>query len=107
MTLNDLAQKLLTLERKNTQDETRKKRLKGASLCVESIQEVQSGLFTVASRTTAARYQVMVHWCTCPDNEYRNNQEIVCSHREAVKAYEKAKKSLHIFQELERLQIAI
>jgi hypothetical protein len=107
MNLNDLTQKLLDLERRVTKDDTRKKRLKGASLCVASIKELSEGLFQVASRRTSDLYQVTLHWCTCADNEFRNGEAIVCAHREAVAAHIKAKKSLPHFEALEALQIAL
>lgn len=107
MNLIDVTKKILDLERKATQDDSRKKRLKGAALCVASIEELQRDLYQVASRRGEGLYQVTLHWCQCDDNKYRNGQEVICAHREAVIAYAKAQKALGAFNALEQLQISV
>jgi hypothetical protein len=107
MDIKEATAKILELERKGSKDDAKKLRLKGALRCIDSIKLLQPGLYQVASRRTSDLYQVTLHWCTCADNEFRNGQEIVCAHREAVSAFIKAQKALVALNQLEELQISL
>lgn len=104
MTLIDLARRLLGLELAKATDPDRQKRIEGALDLLENVQPEKT-LYRVVSRNLkeTKSYQVTQWWCTCADHHYRSNQGIVCAHRTAVQAYQKAKENLAHVEACERL----
>lgn len=104
MTLVDLARRLLGLELAKATDPDRQKRIHSALNLIDSVQPEKT-YYRVVSRSLKEEetYQVTQWWCTCADHKYRSSQGIICAHRTAVQAYQKAKENLAHVEACEKL----